>query len=106
MDNQSQPTNYKRVKSDLNLQIDMSLEEALLSRPIQFTTLDGRSISINLDKMITPQTVHKIEGEGMPKLSNSTEKGDLYINFNIIFPTKIRADIKDEIVDILRQEVY
>jgi len=32
----------------------MTLEEALLSRPIHFKTLDGRSVNVNLDKMITP----------------------------------------------------
>jgi DnaJ-class molecular chaperone len=51
-------TNYKRKGDDLILTVHMSLEEALLSRPIHVKTLDGRSINVNLDTMITPQTVH------------------------------------------------
>jgi len=53
-------TNYKRKGDDLILTVNMSLEEALLSRPIHCKTLDGRSINVNLDTMITPQTVHQI----------------------------------------------
>ena len=54
LDNSENPTNYKRKGDDLYLKVDMTLEEALLSRPIHFQTLDGRSMNINLDKMITP----------------------------------------------------
>lgn len=47
-------TKYKRSEDNLILTVDMTLEEALLSRPVHIKTLDGRSININLDKMITP----------------------------------------------------
>lgn len=72
----------------------MTLEEALLSRPVHFKTLDGRSINVNLDTMITPQTCHCIPGEGMPK-TDGTGNGDLYIKFNIQFPEKFKPEIKD-----------
>jgi len=29
--------------------------------------------------MITPQTVHLVKGEGMPKKNKNSEKGDLHI---------------------------
>ncbi len=79
----------------------MTLEEALLSRPICLKTLDARSINVNLDEMITPQTVHKIPGEGMPKKSGGG-KGDLYIKFNITFPLNFKQEYKSEIVNILK----
>jgi len=44
----------------------MNLEDALLSKPIQIKTLDGRILNICLDDMITPQTNHVVKGEGMP----------------------------------------
>ena len=47
-------TKYQRNGDDLVLTVDMTLEEALLSRPIHIKTLDARSININLDKMSTP----------------------------------------------------
>lgn len=58
LDDEGCKTNYKRKVDDLILTVDMSLEEALLSRPVHFKTLDGRSIKVNFDSMITPQLVH------------------------------------------------
>jgi DnaJ-class molecular chaperone len=51
--------------------------------------------------MITPQTVHVIKGEGMPRNKNNTEKGDLHIKFNIIFPKQILNKYKQEIISLL-----
>ena len=68
----------------------MKIEDAILSKPFQLQTLDGRYINITLDKMITPQTVHFVKGEGMPKKNKNSEKGDLHIKFNIVFPKEIK----------------
>ena len=94
LDDSELKNNYKRKGDNLWLTQDMLLEDALISRPIHFKTLDGRSININLDTMITPQTVHEIIGEGMPKLDGSGTKGDLYIKFNIQFPSKFVPELK------------
>ena len=45
---------YRRKGDDLIYTHSMTLEEALLSRPISLKTLDARSINVNLDVMITP----------------------------------------------------
>lgn len=58
---------YRRQGDDLIYIHTLPLEDALCSRPISCKTLDGRTINVNLDVMITPQTVHIIPGEGMPK---------------------------------------
>jgi DnaJ-class molecular chaperone len=42
------------------------LEDAILSEPIRLKTLDGRSIVVTLDEIISPQTIKHIPGEGMP----------------------------------------
>ena len=47
-------TNYSRKGDDLIYTHTLTLEEAILSRPIKIKTLDGRSINVNLDVMITP----------------------------------------------------
>ena len=67
----------------------LPLEDALCSRPITVKTLDGRTINVNLDIMITPQTVHIVPGEGMPKQDGSG-RGDLHIKFNITFPLNFK----------------
>ena len=94
---------YVRNGDDLVYTHKMSLEDALLSRPIQIRTLDGRNINLSLDQTITPQTVHTIRGEGMPRKANNKEKGDLNIKFNIIFPQVLKVENKNAIINILEQ---
>ena len=75
--------NFKRNGDDLIYIHTLSLEDALVQKPVQIRTLDGRYINFCIDSMITPQTVHKIAGEGMPRKENNAEKGDLYVKFDI-----------------------
>ena len=37
----------------------------------------------------------------MPRKTNSKEKGDLHIKFNIIFPQNLKAENKDAIIAVL-----
>ena len=39
----------------------------------------------------------------MPRKCDNRTKGDLYLQFNIIFPSKFNAKYKDGIVEILRK---
>ena len=63
-------------------------------------------MNINIDKMITPQTVHVVPGEGMPKKSNTAQRGDMHIKFNITFPLNFKAEYKNAIVDILKKSQW
>ena len=80
------PVNFKRKGNDLFYIHSLPLEDALMSIPFSIRTLDGRTINVNLDEMITPQTVHLIPGEGMPIVGQPGKKGDLHVKFNIAFP--------------------
>lgn len=93
---------YHRKGDDLIYTHSLTLEDALVSRPIHLLTLDGRSINVNLDQMITPQIVHVIKGEGMPK-KNGSGKGDLHVKFNITFPMNFKQSYKNELIQILQE---
>lgn len=47
-----------------------------------------------------PKEVRKFKGEGMP-LHFSTKKGDLYVKFEVLFPTSLTEDQKTKIKEIL-----
>lgn len=47
-----------------------------------------------------PKEVRKFKGEGMP-LHFSTKKGDLYVTFEVLFPTSLSEDQKKKIKEIL-----
>jgi len=102
--------NYKRVKNDLYYTATISLLAALKAHPIQLETLDGRCLSVSIDEVISPQTKRRVTGEGMPiyREVNSTEafmqtekKGDLYVQFNIVFPKYIPHEKRERLEEFL-----
>jgi len=80
---------FKRRNADLLLQKKISLGEALTGLNFTLTHLDKREIVIQTPpgKVIKPNEVMVIEGEGMPFMSNPFTKGKLFIVFSIEFPS-------------------
>ena len=103
---------FKRVnKNDLIYIHEITLAQALNGDPVRLTTLDNRKIAISIDEIISPSTVKKVPGEGMPIYKKELsvrdleiEKGDLYIKFHIIFPEYIDPVRKMEICKLLDNE--
>lgn len=117
LDNTLAQSNFTRRGNDLVYTHKITLEAALTSVPIKFVTLDNIHLNINMDQVITPQTVHCIPGEGMPLCTGTDPKdilnhlkptqvlprGDLYIKFDIQFPTNISIEHKNQVVELLRK---
>ena len=104
--------NFRRVnKDDLIYMHEITLAQALNGNPVRLTTLDNRKIAVSIDEIISPSTVKKVPGEGMPIYKKELsvrdleiEKGDLYIKFHIIFPEYIDPARKMEISQLLDNE--
>ena len=63
------------------------MREALVGFKREFKHLDAHLVEINRDGLITkPGFVQTVQGEGMPKTSDNSEKGDLLVNFVVEFP--------------------
>lgn len=75
--------------------------------PMKIPTLDGRQLLLPIDQVITPKTIKKIEGEGLhffdrnDYLEEKTKRGDLYVTFEIVFPSKLDSDQKARIEELL-----
>lgn len=103
---------FKRVnKDDLIYMHEISLAQALNGDPVRLITLDNRKIAVSIDEIISPSTVKKVPGEGMPIYQKeisvrdlTIQKGDLYIKFHIIFPEYIDPAKKQEITKLLDDE--
>jgi len=91
---------FKRLKdgSDLLMEYDVTLSEALLGFEIAFKHLDDRVIVVKSPegKVTSPNDLMVVEGEGMPLPKNPTLAGDLYLKLNIIMPT--HKELADESV--------
>ena len=100
---------FKRKGNDLYFKQKISLVDALLSAPFQFTALDGRNFPLTLSEVVSPQSVKMVKGEGMPiceknalsELKGADRKGDLYVTFDIQFPKRMDQDTKEELARIL-----
>jgi len=84
---------FKRDGDNLSYTHKCSLLDALESKPFELYTLDKRQLIISVDEVISPKTVKKVEGEGMPMVSEE-KKGDLFIRFNIVFPEFVPEESK------------
>lgn len=81
---------FHRAGADLQAELHITLAEALTGfNRVVLTHLDGRGILLNVSqpkgRVLKPDQVIKIEGEGMP-YKKSDAKGDLYLIVKIEFP--------------------
>lgn len=79
----------------------ITLQQAFECTPCAFRTLDGRSLTITCDEQIAPQTCKLLENEGMP-VEGTDQKGNLYITFDIQFPTQLQLQTKQRICAALQ----
>ena len=85
---------FKRDGNDLVVTQKISLAKALTSYTAQITTLDGRSLTIPVNSVISPTYEEVVKGEGMSIPKEPTRKGNLRIKFDIKFPTRLTSDQK------------
>eukprot|EP00262_Sarcandra_glabra_P008255 TRINITY_DN21586_c0_g1_i1.p1 TRINITY_DN21586_c0_g1~~TRINITY_DN21586_c0_g1_i1.p1 ORF type:complete len:343 (+),score=57.14 TRINITY_DN21586_c0_g1_i1:79-1107(+) len=92
---------FKRDGNDLIATQKISLVEALTGCTVQLTTLDGRSLTIPINSIISPSYEEIVRGEGMPIPKEPSKKGNLRIKFNIKFPTRLTPEQKTSIKRLL-----
>ncbi|XP_074565080.1 uncharacterized protein LOC141821604 [Curcuma longa] len=92
---------FSREGNDLIATQKISLAEALTSYTAHLTTLDGRSLTIPIDKVIHPGYEEVVPGEGMPISRDPSRKGNLRIKFDIKFPTRLTEEQKVGIKKLL-----
>jgi DnaJ-class molecular chaperone len=96
--------------NNLFLEEDISLGKALCGGYLNIDYLNNEKLIVDIDKIIKPNYLMKINGKGIPKLNDDNLiNGDLIIKFNIEFPDNINnnkikllkniLDVKDENID-------
>jgi DnaJ family protein A protein 2 len=97
------PSNFTRKNNDLNMNVELSLLEAMCGFSLVICQLDKRKLIINHNgKTIQPNDVMKINKEGM-SLPNSKNKGDLIIHFTVTLPKNLDNSRKDILKQVLPQ---
>jgi len=88
--------NFKREGSDLKYTCQISLKEALCGSRTEVPLLGGEKMIINLqDEVIKPSTVKRVVGKGLPNPKDTARRGDLIVNFDIVFPERLSTATRD-----------
>jgi DnaJ family protein B protein 4 len=92
---------FKRVGNDLHFTAPITLKQALTNAAVEVQTLEGKKLRITPQEVVTPTTKQTVPGAGMPFPKNPSQKGDLIINFNIQFPSRLSEDQKRAIASAM-----
>ena len=96
---------FIRNNNDLIHYKDIMLGDAIVGCNINITDLNSNIISYKEDNMIQQNGYSIIRNKGMPYKNQNDKYGDLYVVYNIIYPSKIlTAAEKDIISKILPRE--
>ncbi len=70
------------------------VDQALLGFTRNLTHLDGRVVSLVRKGVTQPGFVQTIKGEGMPFFERPTSYGDLFVEYNVVLPTKLSKETR------------
>ncbi len=88
---------FKRKKNDLFLEEEIGIGEALLGKKIPMRDLSGEEFSVSVPGGFNLKDLLKVPARGMPRLGlfgGKSERGDLYISFNLKLPKKLSSRAK------------
>eukprot|EP00922_Rhytidocystis_sp_ex-Travisia-forbesii_P061025 GHVS01090504.1.p1 GENE.GHVS01090504.1~~GHVS01090504.1.p1 ORF type:complete len:345 (+),score=39.97 GHVS01090504.1:267-1301(+) len=90
---------FTRDGNHLIYKASVPLVKALTGATITIMTLDNRKLQVKMEDVVTHTSRKIIPGEGMPITKRPTEKGDMIIEFDIVFPRKLTTLQKQKIKD-------
>lgn len=86
--NEKEHSHFKRKGADLYFNAKIDLVTALAGGSFSIKHLDGRNLQCTIQpgEVIKPEEVRVIDGEGMPVKDKIYMKGNLLVQFEVIFP--------------------
>ena len=74
---------FKRKRADVITQVNVSLADVILGKPIVIENFDGQKIEISTDDGIQDREEKRIKGHGMPLLMEPAKRGDFVVTIHI-----------------------
>jgi len=94
--------NFEWVGDDLHLELPVNLYSAILGGEAIVPTLKGK-IKLRIPPETQTGRVFRLKGQGMPKLKNPEERGDLYAKVLVTLPenlTELEIELFEELADL------
>ncbi|KAL2482454.1 DNAJ heat shock family protein [Forsythia ovata] len=92
---------YTRDGNNLLVRQEVSLLESLTGKTFELVTLDGRNIMIPVSEIIKPGHEVVVPNEGMPISKDPRKKGNLKIQIDVRYPTRLTETQKHELRRVL-----
>ena len=80
--------------------------QALVGTTLSIPTLDGRKVPVRISEVIKPTSTRRIQGEGLPYPKQPTRKGDMIVEFDIVFPNTLTASVTETLANTLPRTSY
>ena len=86
---------FKRKGNNLEVEVPLTIPEALRGAEVQVPTLDGTK-TLRVKPGTRPGTVQRLRGEGPPKLGGSS-RGDIHYRFVLDVPEELDPAQRDAV---------
>ncbi|KAL2100036.1 hypothetical protein ACEWY4_004430 [Coilia grayii] len=96
-------SHFRREGSNLVYTAEITLREALCGCTVTVPTLDGGKKPLPCSDIIKPGSTRRLIGEGLPRSKCPTQRGDLLVKFEVLFPDRIPPPSKEIIRHSLGQ---
>jgi len=80
---------FERKGRDLYLKVPVPVTTAVLGGEVEVRTIEGRSVRLRIPPLTQGGQVFRLKGYGMPKVSDPSDRGDLYARAEIHLPTEL-----------------
>ncbi|XP_061887967.1 dnaJ homolog subfamily B member 5-like [Entelurus aequoreus] len=94
---------YKRDGAHIVFTASITLKEALCGCTVNVPTLDNRIMPLPCSDVIKPGAVRRLRGEGLPVAKCPSKRGDLVVEFQVLFPDRIPPQSREIIKHSLGQ---
>jgi len=93
---------FTRDGANLKYTYKIPLRESLCGTRIYIPTLEGTKVAIDcLGDIIKPNSTKRLQGYGLPYSKEPHRRGDIIVNFEVLFPDKLTQSSKDILYDVL-----
>jgi len=95
---------FRRKGENLEVEVPLSIPEALRGAEVQVPTLSGTK-TLRVSPGTPHGTVQRLRGEGPPKLGGGSDRGDIHYRFVIDVPKELSKEQQDA-VDALSKTLH
>lgn len=92
---------FERKGNDLHVVERISLRESLVGFEHSLTHLDGHVVPLTSSRVTQHGDVQRISREGMPLHNQASQKGDLFVRYEVDFPASLTKEQREGLEKIL-----